>query len=434
MLRKHIVGSLGLKLVNTFIGFFAVPLYLSYLTQSGYGIWLTVNGAVQWFGIMDLGLGNGLRNRLAESWAKGESHEAQSYFSTATVLISGIALFLLGAFLLVFPHVNWAHLFNAPEKWAGQTRILVLLVFIFFCVQLVMQLIKMAVMADQRPTLNQLMNTGASVAGLVAVIWLKETTAPSLVKLALWTTSWNALIPLVAGIILFSGRYRKIRPALKAVDFSQTHSLLSLGFRFFIMQIAAMVVMMTDNFIITRICGPNEVPPYNIAYRYFGVILMIFNLATAPYWSAFTEAYVQGDKEWISQQVKKVMRWWMGVAALIFVMWWISDWVYAVWLQNQLVIPDTISALMALFVLANTAASIYGNFVSGAGKVQIAYYHAIFVMIINIPLSIWFAGPLGMGPAGVILANLLGSLPRVVLLPSQYRKLMRGTARGLWNR
>lgn len=108
--------------------------------------------------------------------------------------------------------------------------------------------------------------------------------------------------------------------------------------------------------------------------------------------------------------------------------------VYHLWLHDRITIPFTLSLYMAIWILGQTGVAIYSNFLAGVGKVQLSIYHSLFVMVVNIPLSIWLAGPMGLGVEGVIMASILGAIPRYILLPVQYFKIISGKAKGLWNK
>ena len=60
----------------------------------------------------------------------------------------------------------------------------------------------------------------------------------------------------------------------------------------------------TDALIISHEISPNEVTPYNITFRYFGVITMFATLIMTPLWSAYTEAYTKNDIPWIKNIIK----------------------------------------------------------------------------------------------------------------------------------
>ena len=100
--KKNIAFSFILKAINIATGLVLVPIVLNYLDETRYGIWLTLSSLVMWFNFFDVGLGHGLRNKLAESQTKGEESLSRKYVSTTyagLVIISFgfFALFLLAA-------------------------------------------------------------------------------------------------------------------------------------------------------------------------------------------------------------------------------------------------------------------------------------------------------------------------------------------------
>lgn len=431
-LKKHISASFLLKSASIFISLLFFPLLVDLLGQEKFGIWLTLSSVITWFAFFDIGLGNGLRNRLAEAMAKDDLSSAKTYVSTTYALLLGIALLVFVIFLGVFPFVDWGGFFNTED--VAELGALVLVVFSFFCLQFVVKLITMLMMAEQRPALNSALNTLASALSLIVIYTLYKTNRGSLVEVAFAISGINLLVYIIASVLLFNGRYKNFRPSFRFVDMAYSKDLLGLGAQFFVLQGAALIVMATDNMIITQVVGPEEVPAYNAALKYFSIVTMAFTIITTPFWSAFTEAWQKGEKDWIKRTVRKVQRLWLLAALGLVVMVLLADQFYYLWLGERLTVPFLVSLFMACWVLMATGTAIYSNFLSGVGKVRISLYHAIFVSIVNIPLSILFAGPMGMGSAGVILATCLCVLPRALLQPMQYRKLMAGRAKGVWGK
>lgn len=431
---KHIIYSAGLKAINAAISFLIIPLYLAYLTEVSFGIWLTVSAVLNWFNFFDLGMGNGLRNKFAEAKAAGDIALAKTFVSTTYSLLILISAGLLVLFLIANLFIDWSVIFVAPDYLKEDVNKMVMTLAILFCPQFFLQLIKMVVTADQRPAVANLMNTLVNVLHLVALYGLSVQGSPSLFKLALAIGGINMLVPLLANVIFFSGTYRDVAPDLKSINFQYSRSLMGLGFVFFIMQGAALVVFMTDNLIITRVLGPEEVPAYNIAFRYYNLIVVFFGLVTTPFWSAFTEAYVKKDMVWIQKVLRKLFTLWLGVAVLGVVMYFVSPYVYHLWIGDEIEIPMLLNLVMMLWVLATTGLSIFGVFLSGIGKLRLSLYHSIVVMIINIPMSVWLAGYSELGSAGVMIASLFGVLLRLFFQPRQTFKLIKGTATGIWNK
>ena len=66
---RNVAMSFLLKAFSALITLLMVPLTITCLGEYQNGVWLTVSSLLVWIDQMDIGLGNGLRNKLAESIA-----------------------------------------------------------------------------------------------------------------------------------------------------------------------------------------------------------------------------------------------------------------------------------------------------------------------------------------------------------------------------
>ena len=73
-------------------------------------------------------------------------------------------------------------------------------------------------------------------------------------------------------------------------------------------------------------------------------------------------------------------------------------------------------------------------FVSGVSKVKLQMWTSVIGGVINIPLSIFLAKTVGLGTAGVIIASIVSLSYGPLIAPIQYKKILNGTAKGIWNK
>ena len=431
--KKNIVASFFLKGISIVISLLLVPLTIDYLSPTKYGIWLTLTSVIGWFVFFDIGLGNGMRNKFAEAKAAGNDVLARTYISTTYAIITIIAALLFVVFFAINQFLNWGEILNVTSD-IQEIENLVFIIYTVFCLQFIVKLINVVFIADQKPAISNAINTLGSLVSLLVVYVLIKTSQGSLFYLGASFSIINLIIPFIASVWVFNGVYKKYKPSFKSIDFSLSKELLSVGVRFFITQIAAIVVTSTDNIIIAQLFGSEEVVVYNVSYKYFAVMSMVFTIVTSPYWSAFTEAYVKNDIAWIKQTILKISKLWIIALVAIILMLLFSTFIYHLWLGDRVIIPFQLSAVMAVWVILGTSIMIFGNFLAGVNKIQLSLYHSVFVSIINIPLSIFFAKNLGMGSTGVILASVACIFPRAIFQPIQYWKIINGTAKGIWNK
>ena len=90
--KKNIITSFIIKGFSIILSLAFVPLTVSYVNPLRYGIWLALSSIIGWFSYFDIGFGNGLRNKFAESVAKKEYDRARIYVSTTYAVIAALAI------------------------------------------------------------------------------------------------------------------------------------------------------------------------------------------------------------------------------------------------------------------------------------------------------------------------------------------------------
>ena len=156
-----------MKGISILIGLLYVPLLLDYLDPERYGIWLTLSSILGWFEFFDIGLGNGLRNRLTEAVARNNHELARTYVSTTYALLASIFTGVLILFYIVNPFLEWSNILNTTAVPEKELSLLALVVFTFFIVRFIFKLIGTILMADQRPAVN---NAFGPLGSLVTII------------------------------------------------------------------------------------------------------------------------------------------------------------------------------------------------------------------------------------------------------------------------
>lgn len=432
--KTNIVLLFIIHTFNLGLTLLLVPVTLHCLNPTEYGLWLTLTSITAWFISLDFGLGNGLRNKLAEALARNDLPLAKNYVSTTYAYLGILVLIFYILFLILNFFLSWVKVLNAPAELAEQIPPLVMFVFSFFILNFILKLITVVLLADQRPAMNGLLTLIINSVTLTGIYLLIRTEYATLINLGILSSAVPAFIYVGASFLFFSGPYKLIRPSMKHVLPQYSRDLLHLGFRFFIIQISTLIVFATHNLIITQLFSPADVTVYNIAFKYFSIPLLVFGVILSPFWSAYTDAFVKNDFEWIRKVNRRLIQLWMLFVLGLSVMLIGANIFYKIWVGPEITIPGILSVLMAIFIVISMWNNIYAYFLNGVGKIQLQLYNAIVVGILNIPLSILFAKYLNIGVAGVILATIICLAPSAIWSPLQYHKIVNQTARGIWNK
>ena len=79
-----------------------------------------------------------------------------------------------------------------------------------------------------------------------------------------------------------------------------------------------------------------------------------------------------------------------------------------------------------------TYRTIFNYYMNGKGKVMLQLYLVLISGVINVPLGIYWCKRYG--ATGVLMATILLCIVSAVFEVIQYRKLINGTATGIWNK
>ena len=208
--KKNILISFISKGLSILIGFLIVPLTLNYVGDVEYGIWLTIASIISWFSFFDIGLGNGLRNKLAEALAQDDIEKANIYISSAYALIAVIAIIMFLSFFLFANFISWNSALNTNDIANDVLYKIVVIVFFFFCLGFILSLLSSILQAMQKYYINNIINVIAQILGLVGIYLLVNNTEGSLYYLCLVYGSKTAIVFLAASVFLYTHSLKQL--------------------------------------------------------------------------------------------------------------------------------------------------------------------------------------------------------------------------------
>jgi O-antigen/teichoic acid export membrane protein len=235
-------------------------------------------------------------------------------------------------------------------------------------------------------------------------------------------------------LIGFRSRYKQFKPDLRFWRRDYFKDIFGLGFNFFIIQISGVIIFSTDTLLISRLLGPEEVVPYQLAFKYFGVSSMIFSIISTPFWSGFTEAYTKNDNVWIANAIKNLTK--LTIVFILFVclLLLFSNKFYKFWLGELVDIPFVLSVYMAIYYIQLIIITPYTIFINATGKIFIQTYQSLFSAIINIPISIYFVKYFNLGTEGIILGTIISLIPSLFITPIQTWKIINSSKNKFYNK
>jgi O-antigen/teichoic acid export membrane protein len=431
--KKNIISSLIIKGVSIAISFISLPITLSYVDSSTYGVWLTISSIVGWFVFFDIGLTQGLRNRMAEARAKDDDNLAQVYVSTTYAILSIIFFCVWIIFIIANNFLDWAKILNVSEDMRPEVTTLAIIVFTYFCLSFVFRIITTVLLANQQPAGSSLIDLAGQIISLLIIIVLVKTTEGSLIKLGIALCVSPLLVLIGANFFLFNKRYSKFKPSISKVKFSYARDLFKIGVIFFIIQVAGIVQFQTANIIIARNFGTADVTSYNIVYKYFGMLLMLFNIFLTPFWSASTEAFHKNDIQWIKNGIKRYNQLNILMTVVSLLMLIFSDAFYRFWLgEGKVSIMFSLSMWGFFYFNLSMFGGKYCSLLNGISALRIQFISSIISPFIYIAAAILLIKHFHVGVHSLFIASIIANFNGYLLGPIQYYMVINKNKRGIW--
>ncbi|MBQ8246440.1 MAG: oligosaccharide flippase family protein [Lachnospiraceae bacterium] len=415
VIKKNIKLSFLMKPVSMLLALAYMPVALSFLGTERYGVWTIVLDVLAWIAYFDIGIGNGLRNKLAEAYSLREDEQCKNYVSTAYVVATAISLLFCVIFLLIWNCFDFTSKFNL-NVGGYETDIAVAVSVVFVAVNFVLGLIGTILFAIQQNGYLSVINVIQQGLQLLVIWLLSVFSEANLIYIAVSYGIVNSMV-YVAGTMIVFKKNKILLPDIRCVKKQYVRPLLSLGIGFFIMQISSMVLNTTDNLLISRLFDKSDVTNYSILYKCFYVFVQIHAIIIMPMWSAYTAASAKKNTEWIKQTMKKINNITIVLSVMVlFAVFLFKPFVHILF-RNELTYKNELIVFVAVYMIAQMFANNYSSFLCGVGEIRVSVLLAFIGAIVNIPLSVLLSERFGWELCGIIGGSLFVMLLNCIVLP-----------------
>lgn len=120
IVKKNIIASFFLKCISILVSLQVVPLTITYINPTKYGIWLTLSSIIAWLSYFDLGFAHGFRNRFSEAKANGNILLAKEYVSTTYAVLSVLFLSVFFIAVIINHFLDWSSILNVATIYRSE--------------------------------------------------------------------------------------------------------------------------------------------------------------------------------------------------------------------------------------------------------------------------------------------------------------------------
>jgi O-antigen/teichoic acid export membrane protein len=387
----NVLGAFAVKGLSLIVTLITTPTYLRFFNnESTLGIWFTILSVITWILNFDLGIGNGLRNHLTEAYTNNDFVESKKLISSAYCSIGALCLFVSLVFCFSFSYINWNRVFNINSDIVSANAMLktVRIVFIGIMLQMFFKIISSVLYALQKSSINNAMSLVTSIIILISLKVLPPGDNNYNIVLMAYLHGIAVLIPyIISSAIVFSVK-KDIRPSIKMISIFHSKKVLSLGGMFFIAQVLYMLIISTNEYLITLFTSSSNVVEYRLYNQLLTLGSTVFALALAPIWSAVTKAIAENDMLWVQRLYKKMLTFSSFAVILQFLMIPFMQFIFDIWLGDNTIVVNyftaSMFAVLGSLIILNSVLSSIAN---GTGRLKTQLTSFFIGGVVKIPLS-----------------------------------------------
>lgn len=418
ILKKQVSFGMIYKILSMCLSYISIPLFLKYLGQQDYGLWMTIFSIVSWIYTFDLGIGNGLKNKLTESLTKKNYIEAREYITTGYVVLGIIAICILVLGIIGIKVIDIGKFLNIDFYNENYIKLIFGIVFSITILNFIVFLYKTFYLSIHNSSIMNLSNFLFQGLFIILLYIFNYYNKVSLITIAIIYPGINLILGLFFTKKFFN-KYKELIPNIRSFSKKKIKGIGSIGISFFIIQISMLFILTVDNLLITKYVGTDAVATYSIISKLFQTFIVIEAIISAPMWTLFLDSYIKKDKKWIIDMFKKLNILFLVLIIGIIIFIFLVPYIIKIWIGQEIFIPKYLVFLWGLFVLNRVYGDIYMIFINGTGRIQLQMWLFLVGAIVNIPLSIYFMRDLNMGSSGAIIGTNICMLPLAIIMPIQ---------------
>ena len=425
--RVVIRGSLAMFASRAFAfvaSFFAIGILSRGLTREAFGLWAIMSTFAFFASSFDFGLGQAMRNKLAEM-TSGPEHadhrERDLFFAVLTTLV--LVCGLVGATMaLIFPHLPWASWFNAQSP--AITRVIpttATIVAVCFMACMPLGLSYAGFLAYQEAGRRSLFDAIQSLMLLLTVVlFASRLPIAQLIAVYYLVFVLSQLIALVSFV-----RRRRWRPVWVpfGAALGMVRQIAGRSVQFWALGLSAMLLFTTDPVIAGRVLGLASAGDFNVVQKLFTVIITVHFTILIPLWSAYTQAAEVRDWAWIARSLRRSL--WATVILLVLgasALALLSGPLLKFWVDREIDDPRLIASFVA-WTAVYAVINCYSVLLNGLGRLRRQTALAGSAAVLHWPVSLWLGST--MGAAGIILGTVAVILPLGVSNILEVRSVLR---------
>ena len=373
---KNTLGAFAIKGTGLFVSLVSTPALIRYFNNNEVlGIWFTMLSVLIWFLNFDLGIGNGIRNQLTKDFILKDEISAKITISSGFFSISIVSILLIVIGIVGISFIDLNCLFNVSSDLlsARTLRIASIAIFIAIMLRFMLTFVGSIFYSLQKSAFNNLLNLVVHVLQLVYVLVFHfQNLEDALISLAVSYVFITNLPMIIAGLYVFAKPLKNCRPSIAFINIQRVKQIVGIGTVFFTSQILYMIIVNTNEFLVTKLYGASYTAEYSFYYKVTNIVAMLVALGMTPIWSVVTKALTEKNYVWLNKLYVTIKRIGLLIVFFQFLLVPFMQFVMDFWLGKGIITIRTETALVfAVFGSVFAISTMLSTIVCGMARMQI---------------------------------------------------------------
>jgi O-antigen/teichoic acid export membrane protein len=375
------------KLIVVIAPLISTPLLLAYLGSEKYGLWMVMVSITTMLSISDLGIANGVTNKLVE--ANEDSREAKLLVGSAYLV-----LFLVSVFIIITLIGIWVALpFIWPE--GNDYGIMMIAVFLPFALNIPAGFIQRILYIDKKSVVANCLPIASSFLSIIAAYLMVRLNMNEDLVLFVFS-SCSTLVFVLATLYFFARIKPDWLPDLISYNASSIKNTIKSGRAYLLLSSLVLLANQCDYLIVSSAIGLDDVAIYSIANRVVGIATAAVGMLGIALWPIYSDALRRGDFRWVSESIIR-LNVFMTLAYFILGLLLVYGYnkVTQIWLGASYPVSSLVLIGLVGTSYAISIASPYFMVLNSRSKISPQILLYIIFSIISIPLKFYFANRYG---------------------------------------
>jgi O-antigen/teichoic acid export membrane protein len=414
------------KFVATASVLVTIPIARAALPADLFGIWMMLSGLLAFFAFADLGIGNGVLNRITAAHAAGDLNEQRRTMRAGYACTGTIGALMLASWIC------WVELARMPTALVGsvavehEDEVMAALNIFFFllAINIPASLVQKMQLGRQRGQWVGLAQAGGAVGTLIAVpasisfggglaglvmASLGMQVAANLASTLLWNLQLYK-----TEVLEVASRHRQL-PEWHAIT-----ALMRTGALFLVLQLAAAFAFQSDSIVIVHQLGQAAYGDFAVVQRVFMAASSILLAGLSGLWPAIGEALARGDAAWVKRTLLRsyaIVFTVIGVTCALLST--LMPQILSLWIGMDAPIAMALLVTLTAWTTMEALGNVSAAFLNAAGMLKVQIFFAV-LMSTSAFVGKWVLVA-KLGAWGAVLATLIAY--SLISLPMQIQLL-----------